>query len=142
MAYFFVPVLILGVDQLSKQIIRKRLKPEERQPLGHGWELWRRENPGISYGHLGQRPTAVKVVTALICLILALLFFRSKAPAEKLGLGLAAAGGTGNLIDRCRQGTVTDFLHYRNRRCPVFNLADCSIFFGTLLIFFAEIRKG
>lgn len=142
MAYLMVPLLILGVDQLSKGVVRKILPVEGRRDISPRWELWRRENPGFSYGHFAKHPRAVAVLTSGFCAVLALCLYRSKTPVERVSLGLVLGGAAGNLADRLHHGSVTDFLHRKSRRCPVFNVADCAILLGSLLFFAAGSRKG
>ena len=56
-----------------------------------------------------------------------------------LGLSLVLGGGVANFIDRCDNGSVTDFiiLHYEDIYFPaVFNIADLSISIGAIFIIF------
>jgi signal peptidase II len=55
------------------------------------------------------------------------------------GLGLVIGGAAGNLVDRLRGGTVTDFLYLHRGKFswPVFNVADIAVSCGALLLFFA-----
>ena len=45
-----------------------------------------------------------------------------------LPTGLLLGGAIGNLIDRAREGSVTDFVKFPH--CPAFNVADIAITFG------------
>ena len=47
-------------------------------------------------------------------------------------LGLIAGGALGNILDRVRQGYVTDFLDFKF--WPVFNVADISLDVGVALL--------
>jgi signal peptidase II len=47
-------------------------------------------------------------------------------------MGLQFGGAVGNLADRVRIGWVTDFISIAN--LPVFNIADLSIFIGTIIL--------
>lgn len=60
-------------------------------------------------------------------------------PAEKwlsLAVSLVLGGAVGNLYDRIVHGYVVDFihLHYAGYHFPAFNIADCAITAGALLI--------
>ena len=52
------------------------------------------------------------------------------------GLGVTLAVTLGNLFDRLVFGGVRDFLHlhYYAREWPVFNVADCCLVCGALLL--------
>jgi signal peptidase II len=64
----------------------------------------------------------------------------------RVGMGLITGGAVGNdLIDRIRQGYVTDFLDFKV--WPAFNLADMSITVGVViiayrLIFYSGVTKS
>jgi signal peptidase II len=47
-------------------------------------------------------------------------------------VGLLAGGACSNLVDRIRDGGVTDFLHIHH--WPIFNLADAFIVLGVALL--------
>jgi signal peptidase II len=51
-------------------------------------------------------------------------------------LALVVGGAVGNLIDRLHATQVTDFIHvyFRQWNYPVFNLADCGITVGAVLL--------
>jgi len=53
-----------------------------------------------------------------------------------LPLALVVGGALGNLIDRVRAAQVTDFIqvYYRQWSYPVFNVADCAISVGAVLL--------
>ena len=53
-----------------------------------------------------------------------------------LPLGLIVGGALGNLIDRLHAAQVTDFIqvYFRQWSYPVFNLADCGITVGAVLL--------
>ena len=56
--------------------------------------------------------------------------------ALKWGLPLVLGGALGNLIDRLHAAQVTDFIqvYYHQWSYPVFNLADCGITVGAILL--------
>ena len=86
-------------------------------------------------------------MTAVI--LLAVVFFFVKTPAEKryvpilLCFTLIAGGAVGNLIDRASQKYVVDFLYFSLIDFPVFNVADCFVTVGCILlmIFFIFVYK-
>jgi len=67
--------------------------------------------------------------------------FRAQNALERAGFALVVGGALGNIIDRLRQGAVTDFLdfYWRDWHWPTFNVADICITLGAVLILFASL---
>ena len=55
-------------------------------------------------------------------------------PFERWCLAAIWAGGLGNMIDRVRLGYVVDMIEVEFIRFPVFNVADCFITCGCVLL--------
>jgi len=84
------------------------------------------------------------VLSTLVMLALLWLIKRAGDTRAKAVLILLIAGSAGNLIDRLRQGAVTDFLSFSfgSYTFPTFNVADAMITVGTgLLILFALLDR-
>jgi signal peptidase II len=62
--------------------------------------------------------------------------FRGRSPWLHVILGLLLGGSIGNLIDRIRQGYVTDFISVGigDVRFPTWNIADAGITVGIVLL--------
>jgi len=70
---------------------------------------------------------------------------RSDSRLTASALGLVVGGALGNLLDRLRQGAVTDFLDFYigSYHWPAFNLADVAIVCGVgLLLMESILVKG
>lgn len=115
------------------------------QPVVDGYWDWELAyNPGVAFsmfashgGHVGVR-LLLLVVAAAALVGIALLALRA-APDERLkriGYALIGGGALGNLIDRLRDGVVTDFVRWRvhDHRWPIFNLADAVLVVGIALL--------
>jgi len=65
-----------------------------------------------------------------------------KLHARLSWLSLIAGGALGNILDRWRQGAVTDFLdfHWRGWHWPAFNGADVFISLGVLMLLVAGFK--
>jgi len=93
-------------------------------------------NSGVSFGMLGElfrdRPILLALIALAIVAGLTVWALRAKLPLESFALGLIAGGAIGNVVDRIRQGSVTDFLdfHIGGWHWPAFNLADVAITAG------------
>lgn len=74
----------------------------------------------------------------VVSIVLAVWLSRLAKTQLKLSLALSLiiSGAIGNLIDRSLYGYVVDFLHvfYQNWHYPIFNIADCAISIGAVLL--------
>ena len=146
--YYILVLLIAGLDQLTKALVRSDFSLGESRPLIEGvFHLTYIENTGAAFSSFeGQR-----LLLTLLPLILTAVFLFLLATWKRKGahwtalfaFALIAAGGIGNLIDRCLRGSVTDFLDFRF--WPVFNVADIAVCVGcgflVIFVFFFDRRK-
>lgn len=130
-----VAAVVLGGDQLTKALVRHGITPGEEHNLLPGVQLVNTRNHGVAFGFLPGSHTAVTIVIVLALLALLVYFARNTArPLFWLPTGMLLGGAAGNVIDRLRQGSVTDFVKLP-LGWPPFNLADVSITVGILLLF-------
>jgi signal peptidase II len=108
-------------------------------------------NKGVSFGMFNGEQAADIQRWVLICLTLAILgvLVRALARASEMltivSLGLIMGGAIGNLIDRFRLGSVTDFLyfHYQDKYdFPAFNVADSCVCIGVGLMLLDGLGAG
>ena len=124
---------VIAVDQLTKGIVRGSLEPGERIDLIFGIDLALVSNRGIAFGFLGDGGALVLVVTVLA--LAAMLVWFATAPSRAglwVAVGLLVGGALGNLIDRLRIDSVTDFID--PPLWPAFNFADIAITFGAVAL--------
>lgn len=132
---------VVAADQVSKKLVESDIR------LGHGSDgvgfidFVHVRNDGVAFGLLSGGGTALVVALTLAALIAVLIWF-AREPARPLAwvpTGLLVGGALGNLIDRVRQGSVTDFLKVPH--WPAFNLADAAITVGVVALVLAlEMR--
>lgn len=128
-----VTAAAIAVDQITKAIVRGQVQPGERIDLFAGIEIVRVHNSGIAFGLLDDAGSIVLVVAALaFAALLAMFLLSAERPGLWLPIGLLAGGALGNLIDRIREGFVTDFID--PPRWPAFNIADIEITLGVVLL--------
>ena len=132
-------IVLIALDQWTKHLAVLRLKGQSPIVLWDGvFELHYLENRGAAFGIL-QGQKAVFLVCTLLILIL-IVFFYNRLPAGKrffmmrLVAVFLAAGAVGNLIDRMRYSYVVDFLYFKLIDFPVFNVADCYVTVGAVLL--------
>jgi signal peptidase II len=133
------------MDQLSKAIALAWLSPGDPVSVVPGFNLTLGFNEGASFGMLSGvmsgRPLLMAALTGALTLVFAIMALRTKSPLESARLAMIVGGATGNLIDRLRQGAVTDFLdlYWQDWHWPAFNGADIAITAGALCILYAAI---
>lgn len=132
-----VLIVVLGLDQLSKHWVERSIVPGEERKFLPGIELVDARNHGVAFGFLPGHHLAVTVVIAVALGALLVYFLRnSTRPLVWLPTGMLIGGALGNIIDRLRDGSVTDFVKLP-LGWPPFNLADASITLGVLVLVLA-----
>ena len=141
----------VGCDQISKNIVRKRIHYNEEISLMNNYlTLTKIENRGafFSLGHSLPQPIKLLLLTILptIALGLAFLYLLTKKNLTNMaiiGICFIIGGGIGNIYDRVVYGSVTDFLHidFLIFQTAIFNMADVSIMTGVFAIVFDALRS-
>lgn len=102
-------------------------------------------NNGAAFG-MGQGGGMLFVAMAaiiVVAIVMWIVLAKQTRTLEIVSLGLIAAGGIGNCIDRLTTGYVVDFIQFTFIDFPVFNIADTCITIGVVLLFismFAHIH--
>lgn len=133
--FLLLVALVLGLDQLTKYIVRVNFQPNESLPVINSvFHLTYVNNPGAAFGLFAYKTPVFVAITVLVVAVI-LIAYRTLPPGSpvmRLALALITGGALGNLIDRLRFGYVVDFLDFRI--WPVFNLADVAIVSGVILL--------
>lgn len=126
--------VVVALDQATKGLVRERISRGETVEVLPFLDFENTRNDGIAFGVAGDIPAGV--IAVAICLLMGLLGWITlrgePRPWVWLPAGLLVGGAVGNLIDRIRDGAVTDFIELPN--WPTFNLADVSITIGVILL--------
>ena len=130
-----VAILVIVVDQLSKRAIEHSITGGEERSVLPGIELVDTRNKGVAFGFLPGNHVAVTVLIGLALLLL-LAYFARHLHMRLIWLptGMLIGGALGNILDRVRHGSVTDFIKLP-LGWPPFNLADSSITLGIVILF-------
>jgi signal peptidase II len=125
----------VAADQAVKALVRSTIESGERVSLVLGIDLVNVRNTGIAFGLFADGGVLL-VLFAVGALAALLVFFarHRERPLVWLPTGLLIGGASGNLIDRAREGAVTDFVDLP--AWPAFNLADVAITFGVLTLLY------
>lgn len=146
---FFISLLVIICDQLSKYWALHTLMPYESRPCLPmlNWTL--AFNSGSAFSFLentGAWHTWFFVTFSSVMIItMALWMWRldDKERFTYFGLSFVLGGAIGNLCDRLRIGYVVDFIDvfYKNHHWPVFNIADSAICLGGALMVLEFMRQ-
>ncbi|MCK4695008.1 MAG: signal peptidase II [Candidatus Cloacimonetes bacterium] len=143
-SYFWISLVLIFIDQLSKYFIRKFLDVGEVIKVTKKlvW-ITNIQNTGAAFSfsfgsHLLNKIIFIIITIAAIVLII-YLFNKSKTKIEKVTFAMILGGALGNLIDRILLGSVTDFIwcdfpDVIMIRWPVFNIADSCIVIAIILM--------
>jgi signal peptidase II len=130
-----VLVLVVAADQLSKRAVESSLVQGEERKLLPGVQLVDTRNNGIAFGFLPGSHIAVTIAIGVALLALLVYFaLHSHAKLIWLPTGMLVGGAVGNVVDRVRVGSVTDFIKLP-LGWPPFNLADVCITLGVVILF-------
>jgi signal peptidase II len=137
--FLIIPAaIIIIMDQWTKWLVSTNLD------YGEMWAPWHWLLPYVRIIHYSNTGSAfglfqgfgnVFMVLAILVSVFILYYFPRVERKEwviRLALTLQLAGAVGNLIDRLRQGFVTDFISVGN--FAVFNIADSCISVGTVIL--------
>ena len=126
---------VAAADQLSKRLVESSITPGDERKLLPGIDLVNTRNRGVAFGFLPGSHTGVTILVGVALIALFAYFARhSTRRLIWLPTGMLLGGALGNVIDRARQGAVTDFVRLP-LGWPPFNLADVSITLGVLILF-------
>jgi signal peptidase II len=131
---------VVVLDQATKALVRATVARGDSEAVFPGVEIVHTRNTGVAFGALAGGGAIVTVVIAL-ALVALLGYFAThvRRPLVWLPTGMLLGGAIGNVVDRVRDGAVTDFVQLP-LGFPPFNVADMSITFGVLVLLYALER--
>jgi len=144
---YWIPLLIIGCDQLTKSLVISVLEQHQGVPVCPFFNLFLTYNRGVSFSFLTSSnpymPLILSVFAVGFCIGLWYWFRRENDRFIKLALTLIVGGALGNVIDRIRFGAVVDFLDFYigDYHWPAFNVADSAICIGVILILLQSFLK-
>jgi signal peptidase II len=136
-----VMAAVIAVDQLTKALVRDGLTPGDEDPILPAVTLVHVRNTGVAFGAFsGGGLIVVALVAAALAALLAYFVTHAERRLAWLPTGLLLGGSLGNIIDRVRDGAVTDFVKLPG--WPAFNAADVAITFGVLALLWVIEQDG
>jgi signal peptidase II len=141
MAYLFMLLAAAGVvvaDQWSKLWVVENLPLYSRMDAIDGvFHLTYVQNTGAAFSSFQGMQWLFAVVFLLFTAGIIWEFSKKRLPFtgfDRWCIALVYAGGLGNMIDRIRLGYVVDMICVDFINFPVFNVADCFITCGSILL--------
>ncbi|MCW8905598.1 signal peptidase II [Sedimenticola sp.] len=140
--WLWLSLVIVALDQVSKQLVESSLMVYETIPLLPFFNLTLAYNEGAAFSFLSDQGGWQRWFFALVAavVVIVLVVWLSRLKHERLlavSLSLVIGGALGNLLDRLLIGHVIDFLDffYHSYHWPAFNVADIAITLGVVLMF-------
>ena len=147
---YAIAVAVVLLDQLTKTAIMRHFVYGDSLFVSAYFNVVRVHNAGAAFSFLsdagGWQRWALSGLAALISAVIVVWIARlpSQQWLERLALALILGVALGNLWDRLTLGYVVDFLdfHWSVRHFPAFNVADCAITIGAVLMLVDAWRSG
>ncbi len=132
-----VVVLSVILDQITKIIAESSLKGTDGvivipKVLSFSYL----ENRGAAFGIFSDSRWVFMVFStvAIVTMIYLIFSMRKKHPIFLISLSMLVGGGIGNMIDRIFRGYVIDFFKVLFVDFAVFNVADCFVTVGAIIL--------
>ncbi|MDF2988576.1 MAG: lipoprotein signal peptidase [Eubacterium sp.] len=132
-------IIIVGfiLDRLSKIWVMDTVAGNPITVINNFFYLRHLENEGAAFSILQGKTIIFLIVIPIISLIMIAIIIKNKNKFLRTTLSIILAGALGNLYDRIfNNGKVIDFLefHFGSYYFPTFNVADCFVVVGTILL--------
>jgi signal peptidase II len=147
-----IAIIVFALDRWSKFLVESRMAPYQSHVVIPGFfDIVRSHNTGVAFGLFANASSTYRVSLLLgfsICalLLLAWLLWRNRStdPYSNIAVALIFGGAAGNVFDRIRAGSVTDFLDFYvgSYHWYTFNLADTAITIGAGLLLIGMLRRN
>jgi signal peptidase II len=148
--WLLLSVVLIIVDQTSKQAVFHYLLPYDPMPMGDYLNISLAYNPGAAFSLFRDANGWQNylfggiAISAIALLTRWLVNLPREDRLQALAYSFIIAGAAGNLLDRWRLGFVIDFIdfHYKSWHFATFNFADTVIFFGAAFLILKLFRSS
>ncbi len=147
-----IALFVFAIDQWSKHLVESGMSPYETHPVIPGFfDIVRSSNTGVAFGIFANSPSTYRLALLLSFSVIALFLLawllwrnRNTDTYSNTAVALIFGGAAGNVFDRIRVGSVTDFLDFYNGSYHwyTFNLADTAISIGAGLLLLSMLRRS
>ena len=150
-----IAAIIILLDQFTKVLIVGWMQHGDSREVWSFFNIVRAHNTGAAFSFLAgaggwQRWFFVGLGAVATVFIVYMLRQHGNQKLFAWALTLILGGALGNVIDRLIHGYVVDFLDFHWRflspmfpggHFPAFNIADCGITLGAMLLILDELRR-
>ena len=130
-------ILIVAFDQITKYFASLKLADGSVAKFIPGVVQFKyAENTGMAFSMLSGARWVFIALTVVVCVGVFYYLFSNRCKNLWLywSLGVILSGGIGNLIDRIRFGYVVDFIEPTFVNFAIFNIADCAVTCGAVVL--------
>lgn len=130
-------ILIVAFDQITKYFASLKLADGSVAKFIPGVVQFKyAENTGMAFSMLSGARWVFIALTVVVCVGVFYYLFSNRCKSLWLywSLGVILSGGIGNLIDRIRFGYVVDFIEPTFVNFAIFNIADCAVTCGAVVL--------
>ena len=135
--------LIVGADQVTKFLTVANIGLHQEVEFIPGFlGLTYVRNPGAAFSSFEGQQWLFALIFLVFTVLVVREFVKKTMPFttfERWCIASIYAGGLGNMIDRVRFGYVVDMIETKFVEFPVFNVADCFITCGCILMIISLI---
>ena len=137
--YLAVSLMSFGLDKLVKYLVVTHIKLDTTVSfIPHVLSLSNVRNDGAAWSILqGQQLLLFVITVAALVVMLVLLKKNRNDRLFAWALTLMVGGTLGNFLDRLRLGYVVDMFTLDFMNFPIFNVADCALTVGVILLIIA-----
>ncbi len=139
MKYILLIVAIVIGDQITKLLTMQMIPMGGYVPVFPGFASFTYvQNTGAAFSLFGNATLALAIVSAVMSVVIIYLLLKFKdrfhSTLYNLAMTFIAAGAIGNCIDRFFRGYVVDMIQFDFVNFAVFNVADCFVTFGAVML--------
>jgi signal peptidase II len=149
---FLIAVGVFALDRWSKWLVENSFGAWDTKTVIPGFfNIIHSENPGVAFGMFAantshSRTLLLAAMSIAAILILAVMLWKidRQDHLTATGLALIFGGAIGNVYDRVRAGSVTDFLDFYagSYHWYTFNVADTAICIGAGLLILSMLSSN
>ncbi len=145
--YFFLPVIYIFLDQLTKFLTVKNIPYYSSIKINDYFSIVNVSNTGAAFSMFQNNNTFFIIFISAVLIYLIYFMIKNKSELTRLQqhcLLFILSGGAGNLIDRIFRGAVVDFIDIGYKdvyRWPSFNVADSCVCIGVGLFLISMIIR-
>lgn len=139
-------LILIGLDQFTKYMIDTHMNLYDSLPvIPDVFEIHYIRNAGAAWGMFQNKQILFYICTVIVLILGIFLYLRclnlNRYTDLRILLILILSGAVGNFIDRIRFQYVIDFFYFKLIDFPVFNVADCYVTIGFIILLLLILFK-